>query len=193
VEWLRRGVPPEMLVILAAGPFYPVVLAHIDWPDDPVRLHSGVVTLEWDDEDWHGIGALGQIDAPEESVGLTQFGMALTLHGLPADIWGRADDLIRNRAVRLWVGCTTAPGGNVLAAPPFLAQQQFGDGFEITESVGDLAGVLSTAWGPSARSVLAAVHSYEDQIARFPGDTAGRHLIFAEAEAGKLTWPETTS
>jgi hypothetical protein len=191
VEWLKRGVPPEMLDILSAGPFYPVLLVSIDWPVNPVRLHSGVGTLAWNGHNWHGIGTLGNISAPDEALGLTHFGLELSLHGVPSDIWARADDTIRSREVRIWVGCTTTPGGNVLAAEPCLAQQQFADGFEIEETPDGTAAILRTAWGPSARAVLAAVHSYEDQIARFPGDTAGRHLIFAEAKAGKLTWPET--
>jgi hypothetical protein len=50
--------------------------------------------------------------------------------------------------------------------------------------------VITLANGPSQRSFAEVFHTYEDQIRRFPGDTAGRLTINAEAERDKLTWPE---
>jgi hypothetical protein len=181
-----------MVEIIAAGPFFPVLPVFVDWPGGAVRLHSGLGTLEWDGEDWHGVGALGTVSAPADAGTLAQLGMELTLHGLPEGIWSHADDPVRNRRIEVWIGCTTTPGGNVLAAPPFLAQQQLGAGFRIEEGADAFSAVLRAVFGPNERSVLAAFHSYEDQMAATAGaDTAGRHLIFAEAEAGQLTWPET--
>ena len=44
--------------------------------------------------------------------------------------------------------------------------------------------------GPSARAGGRFLHSYEDQIAQFPGDTAGRHLAQAREWGTAEMWPE---
>ena len=49
---------------------------------------------------------------------------------------------------------------------------------------------LDLGVGPSARSAATVLHSAEDQSVKFPGDTAGRHLIEIEKRVQVMTWPE---
>lgn len=195
---LIRGVDPLMQAAMA-GAFYPVCLAYLDWPDAPVRAHSGVDTIAWDGHDWIGVGTLGNIDIPPEAAGVAAVEAMLSLAGLSADIESYADDAIRNRTVELYFGALAArpgdPGGDQLKGNPVSLFMGTMDGLSIIASRGD-KGVtneaqVSVATGPSARSAATIYHTDEDQKSRYPLDTAGRLVILAYAKAQKLTWPET--
>ncbi len=193
-----RGLDPDMLAALE-GPFFPICLAFLDWPDAPVYAHSGVGTITWDGHEWRGVGALGNVEIPPEAAGVAAVDAMLSLAGVSADLEGFADDAIRNRTVELYMGAVAArpgdPGGTTLRGNPVSLFSGTMDGLSIIASEGedgiDHEARVSVATGPSARSAATIYHTNEDQSSRYPADTAGRLVILAYAKAQKVTWPET--
>lgn len=200
---LRRGVAPETLAALKR-PFFPILMVFLDWPEAPVYAHTGVGPITFRGQTWLGVGPVGGVDLPSDSMGgVASAEAVLSLIGVPADLDGLADDNIRNRTVEVFVALLQdRPGGydgqqatgNLLVGAPIplfsgtvdaldLDSKETSDGVEHTAKVG-----VST--GPSARSSATCFHSDEDQRRFYPWDTAGRHLIMAKARAEKLRWPE---
>lgn len=202
---LTRGVSPAVMSALQ-GPVYPILMAHLDWPDAPVRAHTGVGDIVWGGYTWRGVGPVGSMDVPSEAMGgVVSVDAVLSLVGVPADLDGMADDKIRSRPVDVYIGIvsgrpgghdgrqTSGPGSTLVGDPISLFSgtmdglsleaQQSGVDVEHTASV-------TVTTGPSARSMATVYHSDEDQRRHYPSDTAGRHLILSLARAQKLRWPE---
>lgn len=191
---LTRDVPAGLLAVLD-GPFFPVVLVEIDWPDGIVRMHTGVGTIAWDSVDWSGVGDLAALGVPEETVGLPPTRATLQLAGPLEDVLARLDDDVRGRGVRVLVGAVTTPAGATLVADPveMFAGTLDTLAWEWAEiDGGDRASVLETEirTGPGARSAARITHSREDQAAAHSGDTAGRHIEQLRTQVATLTWPE---
>ena len=197
---LKRGVPAPLLNALTQVS-HPVIFTYIDWPDSPVHVHSAVGVLTWGEEDWNGVGIAGNIEIPAESSSVAAVEATLSLVGVPADLGGFADDQIRGREARIFVGALTdRPGGatgkesGTLVSDPVHLFSGLMDGLEMVasdapEGVSHEVRVL-IATGVEARSMASVSHSYDDQKRSYPSDTAGRHLLNARARAEKLTWPE---
>jgi hypothetical protein len=191
---LTRGVAPETLAQLAKPVFYPVILVYLDWPDATVRAHSNVGLLDWNGHLWKGVGNFGALQMPEEEMGLASQPAEVRLIGAPDELDQYLDDPIRNREAVIHFGVVSERSGNVLVGEPFEIFAGYMDAMRETVEVEDgqmrRDVVITLANGPSQRSFAEVFHTYEDQIRRFPGDTAGRLTINAEAERDKLTWPE---
>lgn len=197
---LRRGVDPELLSALSQSS-YPVLFAWLDWPGEAVRVHTGVGTLTWGGHNWTGVGLLGNIEIPPESHGVAALEAILALAGLPDTVEDFADDAIRNRTAALYLGALAErPGGydgnqpGTLVGEPTQLFIGLMDGLTLTVSQTD-DGVAHEArvtvmTGVEARSAASIYHTDEDQRRKYPGDTAGRHVIMAMANAQKLRWPE---
>lgn len=202
---LRRGVEPLTLAAFRQGS-YPVLMAHLDWPDAPVWAHSGVGPIHWNGHIWQGVGTVGNVQIPEEGAEIAAIEAILSLAGVPADLDGYADDTIRNGSVVLYIGAvqgrpggasgreTTGPGSTLVGAPTQLFSGIM-DILTLTASATD-EGVdheaqVTVLTGQEARSMASISHSDEDQRRKYPTDTAGRHTILAYARAQRLYWPET--
>lgn len=181
---MSRGVNPAMTAVLATGVFQPSVLVFIDWPGDPVRVHSGIGTLTWGGHDWLGIGVHGmggRITLPGEAQGMAATEGQAVLGGLPDDIDAILATDARGADVRVWFALTTARAGSVLLASPVLAWAGFIDGMGDVEDGTDGREVkrrvtVALVSRASQRLAPSAYHTDEDQQAEFPGDTAGRWL-----------------
>jgi hypothetical protein len=190
---LTRSADPALLGTLSQPFFYPVILVYLDWPGTPLRVHTNIGTIAFDGYDWLGVGKFGDLSLPEETFGLASQAAEMRLVGLPDELDDYLDDPIRNRAARVWFGAVTTRAGNVLVAPPVEVFSGYMDAMrDVTSSdaTGRVRGVILTvAQGPSQRSNAEVYHTYEDQIAAYPGDTAGRFSINIEAEVQKIRWP----
>lgn len=194
---LKRGLSAPQLAALA-GPLYPVLFAYVDWPDEPVWAHSATGTISWGGHDWLGVGSFGGVEVPPEaSAGVATSEAVLSLMGVPADLDGRTDDLIRGRDVELHLGFLSGrPGeGEVLIGDPIGLFAGTMDGLDIAASLQGSTVLhecrVTVATGPGARSMASINHSDEDQRRLHPGDTAGRLIILALAKAQKMTWPQS--
>lgn len=200
---LTRGVPAGLITALASH-FHPVLLTEGDWPDGFVRVHTGTGTLSWDSKSWLGTGYAGSdgeyaslVDfaAPEEDGGLATSDATLRVAATVEGMLGERGKVIRNRDVRVYFGATTTAAGNVLVADPVLIFTGYFDSrtFSLQRAGTDLSHdmVLGLGIGPSARAAASITHGYEDQITKYPGDTAGRQVQNAIKKAlNPPVWPE---
>jgi hypothetical protein len=191
---LRRNIDPATLAAMAKPVFNPVIMVYLDWPEAAVYAHSNLGTLDWNAQAWIGVGRFGALQMPNEELGLLSQPAELRLIGAPDELDQYLDSPIRNRDALIYFGVVTERAGNVLIGEPFEIYAGYMDAMRETVQVEDgrlrRDVVVSVASGPSQRSFAEVFHTYEDQIRRFPGDTAGRLTINAEAERDKLTWPE---
>lgn len=177
-----------------AKPFYPVMLVHIDWPDDPVRVHSGVGVLSWDGYAWVGVGEAGFLQLPAEAPGLADFEGEASVGGLDEHLDGVLDADPRWRAVDVHFGAVTTRAGAVLIGQPEQVFWGYVDSMrdrtEWTEEGALRAVVLGLGVGPAQRAADAIHHSYEAQIARRPGDTSGRWLKGNRTRVASIAVPK---
>ncbi|MEC9433868.1 MAG: hypothetical protein VYD87_13275 [Pseudomonadota bacterium] len=180
---------------LASGrAIHPVVAVHLDWPGGAVRVHSNAGTLSWGGESWTGVGRFGSVSVPDEGGGLASQSAQLRLIGASDALDDYLDDPIRGRAAWIGWGLVTTRGGATLIGE---LNEMFAGYMDAMRDVvqaadgGLVRGVLLQAvGGPSQRARAQIHHTAEDQERAFPGDTAGRLVINAEAEGSKTTWPE---
>lgn len=182
---MSRGVDAAMTAALAAGGYHAAVLVFVDWPGDPLRVHSGLGVLTWDGHDWQGIGVHGmggRITLPGEASGIAATEGQAMLGGLPEDIDAILAANPRECAVQVWAGITTKRAGNTLVCPPVHVWAGYIDGLSDSEDGTDPKGdIVRRVMAPlvsrqSQRLSPSAYHTDEDQQAEFPGDTAGRWL-----------------
>lgn len=194
---LIRGTPAALLAAIAGPYFHPVILAEIDWPGAPLYAHSGRGDITWGGRTWMGVGEFGSVDVPEEVMTAIPSVFSMAIVSGYDEIEPYTDTVIRGRAGRVLLGATSTPGGNDLigvvevvagTADGLAMQVQLEDEDGVTRTYYKITVTMTT--GPSMRSAAAIAHSDEDQRRAFPGDTAGRHLILAEANAQKTLWPE---
>ena len=187
---LARGVDADIMAALEAGNFHPVVLIYLDWPTGEVRYHSNAGTITFDGHDYGGVGPYGDISYPGEGAGMIAERVALSVIGTPEDLMNDAEAEVRNRDGALYLGLTTERGGTTLVGTPVTIWSGYMDAlhYEVHRDGEDVQHALrlELGSGPSARAVASAYHSYEDQQARHPGDTSGRHLIEIEKRVQTL-------
>lgn len=192
---IERDIDPATLAAISnpAG-FWPVVLVYLDWPDAPVRVHSNGGDLSWGGQIWRGIGGVGQLQIPDEALGLGSDDATVGLMGLDDTLDGYLDDDIRGRDGVIYFGAVTERDGAVLIGAPFPiflgTMDAKTDLLERDGSEDLVRGVsISITPGPSQRSSSGIYHSNEDQQLSFPGDTAGRLILQAYREGSTLRWP----
>lgn len=191
---LTRGASAGLIADLG-GHFCPVLLTYADWPGEQIFIHSGAGALSWDGQTWMGAGKLVQFNAPQESGGLATSEASVRVAATVEDMLAERGKVIRNRSVVVYFATTTEAGGNVLKSDPVELFSGYFDSRtgSLTRSDGGLAHdmVLGLGVGPSARASASITHSYEDQITKFPGDTAGRHVQNAsKLRFNPQQWPE---
>lgn len=191
---LKRDLSPALRGAIAAPFFFPVMLVHLDWPGGAVRAHSGAGTISWAGHDWAGVGAFGNISAPEESLSGVPVEFSASLTCPIPELAAYADAVVRQRPGTIHFGATTEPGGNVLIGDPAPLITGMMDTTVLrTSALGDEDVLYSLTvtcdTGPGYRSSAAIHHSHEDQTRKFPGDTAGLRLMQLMAKAQRTLWP----
>lgn len=196
---LKRGLTTDQKTALD-GIFFPALFTYVDWPEEPVYVHTSVGPIEVDEQEWLGIGKFGNMSLPPETQGVAAIEAMLSLTGVQADLNGYLDDPVRNKTVLVKVGfLTDRPGGHDGLQTGTLIDGLVDlfagiiDGMNMIDTVIEKGTEhelqLSVSTGVEARTNATIYHSDEDQSFKFPGDTAGRLLIFAYSNAQKLTWP----
>jgi len=195
---LTRGVPSGLTAALA-DTFHPVLLFEAEWPDGTVYLHSGVGDLSWNGETWKGISvdvdgvmiSLARLEIPEEAGGLATGDASIHVAGTREALLDQRGKPIRNLALEVWFGAVTERAGTTLVTDPvslftgYYASERFVFG----DDMHDL--IIGLGVGPSARAQASITHNHEDQIQKYPGDTAGRQVQNAIKRAiNPAVWPQ---
>lgn len=167
--------------ISKADGFYWSVLCFIDWPGDPVYVHSGSGSISWDSQTWAGVAGIGSIDLPPEMGGLANSEGTFRITGMPDTLADYINDDTRDIDVKVWIGATTEAGGSTLIGDPIHFFYGLCDGktqtLENTDYGRSRAITLTTRSGPSQRLVGGTSHTNEAHQAKYPGDTFFRHAV----------------
>lgn len=193
---LTRGTPQALLTSISGAAFYPVVLVDIDWPGGRIRAHSNRGNIVWGGLTYLGVGKFGAVSIPDEIMaGIPdEFTMELSVDN--SELAAYSDTVIRGRAGVVYLGAVTERGGSALigavdvvsgTCDGLVLRSEVSGGDGQTVVIYTLTVTFST--GPSYRTLAAIAHSDENQRRAFPGDTAGRHLMVARAQAEKTQWP----
>lgn len=182
---LKIGIHPDTLAAME-GQFWPVVMVYLDWPDDPVWVHSGEGILAWGGFDWTGIDRMGGISLPGDGTGLQTGRGSVTLGGSSEKIYDLLDasPVAQGRAVDVHLGVATARAGTEFIGEPFLAWRGFmAEAVESETWTGNVTRFeinVALDTGPHPRAQGTAIHNEADQRRRDPDpvftDSSGRHL-----------------
>lgn len=191
-----RDIHPDTYAALQVDGFHPILMVHVDWPDQAVRAHTGLGDILWNGETWVGVGPFGGIDIPAEASGTAVPAEArLSIVGTVENILAELDLPVRNRDVDIYVALATEPQGNVLIGAPVELLIGYADSNEMDyRADGEGAApafFLGVNSGPSVRMVLSAAHSNEDQQLAHVGDELFRHTALSELDrVNPPSWPE---
>jgi len=95
----------------------PAFFAQLHFLSGDVFVWSGTGTINWNGNDWLGLGTLGQISTIEESSDIKANNLTLTLSGIPSDALAQAmGETRQGNPVTIWFGCL-GDNNNVLADP----------------------------------------------------------------------------
>jgi hypothetical protein len=187
---LSRGVGAVLKTALAQPVVCPVVLVALDWPTGWLRFHTSYGAITWGGFTWTGTGPFDELSIGEEGEGLASADASIRLLGDLGACLADAEAVIKNRPALVYSGLVTANAGNVLIGEPFVQFSGTMDGLIYRQDGASHGLSLTLTAGPGARVGAAITHSNEDQAAKYPTDTAGRHTQLAAANARVRTWPE---
>lgn len=184
---LERTIDPLTYTALQST-FHPVVMVVVDWPDGTIYVHNNTGDIEFNGNNYQGLGYIAGLSIPEESFGIVSAEASLSISGTIEDLLDATDVDSKNSDVTVYIGLTTEPNGNQLVGAPIEMFSGYLDENEFSDVSGDGKNRLHSlqygvSSGPSARSKASIVHSYEDQISKFPLDEIMRHTIHARARS----------
>lgn len=187
-----RQIDADTIAALSTHHFNPAILVRLDWPSGAVRVHTGQGDLTYDAQTWVGVGALGGLQMPAEEAGGGYDEAVFSLIVGDADTTQYLAEDYQNRAAQVWFGAVTEPGGNVLVGEPIrmldARMSVLRERIEFTQENETAELLLTCQVGVPQRVPGSAYHTPEDQGSRFPGDTAGRLTLNAEAKANTVQW-----
>lgn len=191
---LSRNLDTQLLSALS-GTFNPITLVFVDWPSSPVYTHSGIGDVSFNGQTWLGLGKYGGISIPSEDLSLVNTKATLSVAGNLVDLLAELNADPRNSDVLIYFGVTTEPAGNVLVGEPTLIFSGYVDSvdFSLNKQGTDLNSSLTVgiSSGPSARASATINHTPEDQVFKYPNDTAGRQLVNQNKKLyNPDVWPE---
>lgn len=78
----ERELTEEMKSGIAASVVSPLLLLKADFEEGPVRVWTGVGSIEWNGETWQGLGSLLSVDPVQEQIDGSAQGLKIVLSGL---------------------------------------------------------------------------------------------------------------
>jgi hypothetical protein len=147
------------------------LLCYIDHPDGEVWLWSRVGTLNWDGQEWRGIGALGKVSGISKTTTLEVKQVVFELAGVPID--SMTDLLagdVRNRSIKLWLAGIER---HRVVGEPYLIIDDLMD-FQTLSVSDDGTATLKITVNVGFWTIERAVNeawTHESQIAEYPDDT----------------------
>jgi hypothetical protein len=106
-----------MIDQLSAAYIRPVLFLQIQFSSGQGYVWSGIGTINWNGQQWIGVGTLGTISAIEESSEISAVDVTFSLAGIDNDLIAKALGEVRQGyPAKLWVGCL-GDNDNVLIDP----------------------------------------------------------------------------
>lgn len=182
---MSRALTPAADAALRAAHVPLLALVLLEFSGGALRVTNAGYTVRYDGADWLGLGALGQIDAVRESMGLEAHGVTLALSGVPPEHVALAlTEHYQGRPATIWMAPLTAD--HQIVADPVLIWRGRMDTMDI--EIGATATITVTAESRLADWARARTRRYNDadQQIDHPGD---RGFQFAAVSAAKaLKW-----
>ena len=176
---VSRALSAEMLAALQRHLIKPVTFVELDWPTDYIRAHSRRGTLTWGSNDWTGVGPFGAVQFPTTTRSVIQQTASLILTVPPDAPEVEVEQPVRNKLAKIHWGLLDIDTDELIPTPveEFVGRVD-AQKLQMTSAEGGVQTVIQIdlVSGVPARRTASVTHSFEDQITRFPGDTAGRHL-----------------
>lgn len=125
-----RDLTTDMIDEFAGGSVNPTFMAEAFFDSGPLRVWTGLGTLDWDGNTYFGAGSLIGISNISESQEIQANGIVVSLSGIPSSIISLAlAERSRGRPFRLYLASAT---GNDLIDSPYRIFSGMMDNIEIT-------------------------------------------------------------
>ena len=148
-----------------------IILCEIDHPDGMFRAWSGIGTLDYDGEDWIGLGVLGTIAPVKATTALMIQEVVFSLSGIDAQTLALLDGHVRNREATVWLACMDERGLVVADPWQLLVAQMDYQQFEASEDGTSRVSIIARSGFYTMERALNEVWSPENQKLTYPDDT----------------------
>ncbi len=143
-------------------------LVYLDFPSAPVRLHTAVGKISWQQHDWIGAGNLGSISSVSESLDLQPARVRLGLSGIPSELVRVAlDEHYQGRSAKIWIALLDAH--DAIVAPKLI----FSGRIDVMQgALGEANGISVSLESRMADWQRPRIRRYtkEDQAFEYPAD-----------------------
>lgn len=170
----QRDLTPDMLTELSGDTVALVTFFYADFPDGPVRIWTGIGTLEWDGEDWLGVGSYISTSAITESADTAIKTIDVALSGLDPSLITALDTEYHQREGKMFLGLVGASG---IIGDPYLLFHGRLDSDEVTIQKSNNDGVGNATVKLVVTDFLGDLlrpriwrYTHEDQQALYPDD-----------------------
>lgn len=147
------------------------LLAQIDHPEGTRYYWTGVGLLDWDDQEWVGLGTLGKISPIKYSTELAIQELVFEVSGIPVEDERWLTENIRNRDAFAWLAALNKRG-EIIRDPKRIvrARLDFPRYSQAEDGTVGIQLVARTGFYTLERA-LDEVHSAEDQRDQYPDDS----------------------
>lgn len=164
-----------------------VTLVKLDFPDEALHVTNMVGPIDWDGEEWIGVGGVGRIGDIDETFEVRASTLTLELTGVrPSDIVQVKQQKYRGRKVKVWEALLNRDTRAIIGEPT-LWWVGFMDTPRIERGEKE-AKIVLTSWNRLASWERATNkrRTYADQIQRYANDTGLSRQ--AELLELRVTW-----
>ena len=146
------------------------LLCFIDHPDGAVYLWSRIGTLNWDDHQWRGIGALGRVSGISKTTTLEVKQITLELRGVPPTSTEFLDTNVRNRPAKLWLAAIERQ--KVVGSPLVIIDDKMDYmKLKVEDNGTSTLQILVNVGFWSIERAINKAWTHEEQQLKYPGDT----------------------
>jgi hypothetical protein len=102
---MSRSLTTALSNEISAQKLNPIFLAEMDFSEGVVRAWSGYGTLNWNGQEWSGLGKFAGVDIVPEVAGTQAQGVAFKLQGIPSDLVSLSfSNTYQGRSCKLYFG-----------------------------------------------------------------------------------------
>jgi hypothetical protein len=173
-----RDLSPEFQTAIAAGSVIPALLVYLDFAGDPLRAWTGLGSIEWEGEDWLGLGNLGEVGVIEEYSEIRAGTVDLKLLQVPGTALADAASLTyKRRAAEIHLALLDADSPAPAILHACLLFRGTMDTLELDRQPGSSSFTLTLANELARlRDSWGLLYTDSDQQRLFPGDTSLRFV-----------------
>lgn len=171
-----RDLSPDFSAIVSSAEITPAVLVFLDLEEGPLRIWTGLGTLEWGGESWQGIGSFGAVEPIEEYSDVRSGSVGLMLTGVPNRTLSTLKDIgFKDRGASIYLAMFAGDSRELIGVElmlrgtmDVLKLNRAPESSTLTLSIVNELSRLRDTWG--------SLYTDPHQQALFPGDTSLRFV-----------------